>query len=611
LPVTAEVYLNYQTASQKKIDVYNNRFLPTTSGQYSIVYTSKDYSGNITEKIVTVEILNSLPKFSYEFEEELIVDYLVGKKLVVPSGVAAGGSGITDATVVLFNSKNEKIDMDGFVFTEAGEYTLIVALEDFLGRKQQITYPIAVSIGEAPILYDVTVPKYMLNGSTYHLPKVEAVDYSTGNEMQPTTWIEVTYGNNTTKLDGNVYQPTILEKTANITVSYVAKNSDGKETRKSYPVTVLDVDDESGINKIGYFKQSNISSATATGNYIEFVTNKDGASIDFANPVIANNLGLEFYVPAEKNKFDGLKITYTDSQSTDVSVSIYVKKNSTVGETSWFNCGSEDVAIFGNFYDKTRTGFMLSYNNNSLYFIDKNTGVTLDKVLTDDNGKAFTGFPSGKVYITYTFVGVAGESALQIYAIGNQGFDDGTTDRVAPQLQLLSELPATADIGKPIAVPMAIAADVLNPEVEITLTIKLGSKTLYTGAITEGYEYTPTEYGEYQFIYTVKAGNRSTPVPYVVRVKDKIAPVLELLSDVPTKAKLGQLITLPKANTSDNEATDIRVWIFVAEPNGKLYALDAGSNSVAFSKKGKHTITYYIEDNYGNYVYHKFAITVE
>ena len=556
-------------------------------------------------------MVENLPEFVYTFEEAFVTDYLVGERMILPDGYAGGGSGNAMASLALFDCDGNNIPLDNVVFTKAGEYQLVVELKDFLERKQNITHVIEVTLGDSPILYNVTVPKYMINGSTYNLPAVEAVDYSSGENVAPETHIEVIYNGNVSKLEGTVYKPEISEQTANIIVAYVAKNSAGKEVRNKYSVTVLDVDGESGINKVNYFKQKDITSVAATGNYIEFATNKEGAKIDFANALIANNLGLEFYVPSAKNKFDAIKVTYIDSQSPEIAVSVYVKRNSTVGETSWFNCGGKDVELFGNFYDKTRTGFRLSYNNNSLYFIDKNTGSALDKVLVDDNGKVFKGFPSGKVFISYTFIGVSGDSAIQIFTIGNQGFDDGTTDRVAPQLQLLSELPTTADIGMPISVPRAISADVLNPEVEITLTIKLGSETLYNGSIESIQEYTPTKYGEYQFIYTVKAGNRSTPVPYVVRVKDKIDPVLEILSALPDKAKVGQTIELPKASTSDNEATDIRVWIFITETNGNMYALGENTNSVTFKMKGQHTITYYIEDNYGNYVYEKCFITVE
>ena len=612
LSVSTEVYLHYQTIQQTKLPVTNGTFTPTQSGTYSIVYRATDKSGNTSEKVLDVQVATSLPAFSYEFAETLVTEYSVGEKFVLPIGTAKGGSGNVTALVYLFDPDENEVSMDGLVFTEAGDYTLLVLLEDYLGRKHTITNIINVTISDSPVLYAVSLPSVMLNGSKYHLPAVQAVDYSTGSLVQPTTYIEVAYNGSTTKLTDTTYQPAISQSQAEVTIYYVAKNAAGKETRLSYPVTVLNTSNgNGGIDKTRYFKQSNITSATATDSYIEFVTNKEGASLSFANPLIANNLSLEFYIPKAKNNFEAVKITYTDVENSAIALSVYVKKNATEGETSRFNCGGADYEILGNFYDKTRTGFVLSYNNKSLYFVDLSKGVTMDKARVDDSGKPFAGFPSGRVYVTYTFEGVTGTSALRVQAIGNQGFDNATVDRVAPQFQLLSDLPTTVDIGVPVTVPAAIAADVLNPEVEVTLTIKLGSETFYTGAIDKAYQYTPTKYGEYQFIYTVKAGGRSSSTTYMVRVKDKIDPVLELLADVPTSAEVGKAVTLPQVQATDNEATDIRIWIFVTEADGKMYALDKDTYTVTFDKAGKHMITYYIEDNYGNYVYQKNFIVVK
>ena len=65
------------------------------------------------------------------------------------------------------------------------------------------------------------------------------------------------------------------------------------------------------------------------------------------------------------------------------------------------------------------------------------------------------------------------------------------------------------EIGEQLRVPAAIAADVLSKDVTLKVTIKKGSKVLYTGSIDEDFYYTPDQYGSYRIEYSATAGNRS------------------------------------------------------------------------------------------------------
>jgi hypothetical protein len=61
------------------------------------------------------------------------------------------------------------------------------------------------------------------------------------------------------------------------------------------------------------------------------------------------------------------------------------------------------------------------------------------------------------------------------------------------------------EIGEQLKVPAAIAADVLSKDVTLKVTIKKGSKVLYTGSIDEDFYYTPDQYGSYRIEYSATA----------------------------------------------------------------------------------------------------------
>lgn len=602
------VYKDYQTPAQTEVACADGKFVPSDAGSYTIVYSASDKSGNSAMRTVTVTVAGSLREFGYTFAEEFTDDYFVGEKFRLPSGEADGGSGRLEITTGLYTSGGVKLDTDNLYFTEAGNYSYKINFTDFLGRKGEVVYPVSVTVSDSPVLYDAVVPSVMLSGYTYTLEACTAVDYSTGSLTQPSTRIEVVCGGQKTVLSSLSYMPQISGARDEITINYIAENAAGKKTVHPYPVTVLNVEQNDGIDMAAYFKQTGIDTVRKAGNYVEYETSQALASLEFANPLVANNLQFELYVPAAKNNFDAFKVTYTDIMNSDIAVSIYVYKNAA---TSWFTLMGVRTEVYGSFFDVRSYGIAVSFNNTSCYFSDINADRLLDKAVLTDAGKPFTGFPSGKVYVTIRFENVRGASAIRVMKLGNQNFSDFDVDLVPPQVQLSGTLPSTLDIDVPVTVPAAIAADVLNPEVSATLTIRRGAETVVNAvAIDKDYVFTPTAYGEYRFIYTVKAGFRSDSYTYIVRVKDKIAPVLEILGDCPKTGKVNTAITLPGATATDNEASDVRIWIFVTQPNGYMYTLEKDTYTVTFATAGRYMITYYIEDNYGNYEYVRNYITV-
>lgn len=610
--VSIKVFKDYQTASQKEYTVIGNSFLPDCSGTYTILYSASDKSKNIAEYTVRIQIVDKLDEFTYSFAVPLETKYFLGERFVLPKGTASGGSGTVNVEIALKDPFGEEVQIYDFLFEKEGTYVLEIVFEDYLGRQKLLTYDIEASISEAPVVYDVNLHSVMLSGYTYVLPDFFATDYSAGTVTEPQKKIEVVYGGKVITLENDrVFVPQVENNGDMITVRYIAQNAGGKSTVKSYDVVVLKPSDaENTIDMSKYFALKGISEVNKTAEYVEYVTESAGAELIFANVLVANNLSMEIYVPAAYNNFSGFTVTFADSKDKTISLSASIIKNSSSSSTSWFECGNGNFEIFGNFYDKTTYGFSFSYNNNSFYFTDNNANKPMDKVLFTDGGEVFNGFPSGKVYFSIRFDGVEGKSALRIVQVGNQYFSDMTADRVAPQLQLIGFIINTANINEPLVVPAAVAADVLNPQTELTLTIKKGSSVIYNGAIDETYRFVPEEYGEYSFVYEAVSGGRSRTVTYLSTVKDHIPPEMYLNGEVPLTADMGKSVELPSASATDNHTQNMRIWIFITEPNGKMYALDQYVFEFVPQYSGEYLVSYFVEDEYGNYAYKKCGIQV-
>ncbi len=605
------VWRDYQTSAQEEIDTDGKTFLPDRAGEYTILYTAADHSGNTAQTAVRVTVVERLPEFSYVFEEEPGSDYFLGERFQLSSGVAGGGSGEVAAEISLVDpSGGESVPQD-YVFEEPGTYRLVVSFSDFLGRTGEIVREITVRASDSPVVYGAEIPEAMLNGREYELPDFYAVDYSTGKPQTPEKRVEAVIGGKVQTVEDGKFVPRVSAHGEKIELRYIAENAAGKQTVLSYEIAVLKPENENGdLDLSKYFFADGFYSSSIEEEYAEYRTATDGARLVFVNPLIVNNLALEFYVPASGNAFGGFVVTLTDSEDPSVSVSAFIEKGVAGGSTSGFDCGNGAEEIAGNFFDKTTYGISFSFNNNSLYFIDLNENKSIDKPSVTDAGEPFAGFPSQKVYLTVRMVGVTGESTLRVLRVGNQYFSDVTNDRIAPQLQLFGFVENTADIGVPYTAPAAAVADVLNPDAEVKLIIRKDSKVIYEGSADEPYIFTPTEYGVYNFRYEGTAGGRTVSAPYVVTVKDKVAPALTVNGDVPAAGKVGEAVVLPSASVSDNDATDMRIWIFVTEPKGKMYALPEGESGFTPQSAGNWLVTYYAEDDYGNYDYCKYTISV-
>ncbi len=130
----------------------------------------------------------------------------------------------------------------------------------------------------------------------------------------------------------------------------------------------------------------------------------------------------------------------------------------------------------------------------------------------------------------------------------------------------------------------------------------------------EGFVYLNYGYynGNEQTSY--EGGSITTNNPIVklnsLRYSDKTAPAITLLGEVPTKARVGEAITLPSATGLDETDGEIEAYLSSVKDESGV-GITTINNIVTFEKSGTYTANYSCVDSSGNVQTLTFEIVVE
>ncbi|MDD3999388.1 MAG: hypothetical protein PHX62_00645 [Bacilli bacterium] len=615
-----KVYKDYQTANQTEVAVSEDYFLPTTSGSYSIVYLARDLMANTGERVVKIDVVDSLPDLDYHFEKEISSSAKVGEIFTLPSGAASGGSGNKTVEIVVKDPNGNVINLENmkFKFLIEGNYTITVSIRDFLKQDEELIKQIEVSLSEFPIIYDFNIPPYFVNGDEYILPDFEALDYtSAGIVKDVNKSIQVTYNGKTITLNSDrKFRPDVLNDGDEITITYLAKTvSTNKVTKKTFnPRVVIVSDDGVNLNLSRYFYKENIKTINLTDNYIEFLTDVNNSRLSLVNPIISSAISFEVVIPKDYNNMDSFTVTLVDSLDPSIAVDLTIYKNLTDSSTTTTISinGGPKQSITGSFYERTSYGFALTFNKASNYIIDSNNLSLIEKIRYTKYGAEFVGFTSDKAYISFAFDNVAADAGLRIKTIANQPFSNITEDRIRPLISISENIKLVGEINEEFSVPYAYASDVLSNNVNLSAVIRQGNKVIYEGKIDENYIFTPTSYGIYRIIYTaIDGAGRKQDNTYIITIKDRIPPVITINGSIKSEVKAGDTVKLPEATVEDNHDLELRLYIFIIAPDGELFTLEAENYEFIPNLIGDYSVFYYAQDSYNSYSYSEYLIKVK
>lgn len=614
--VSARIYFVPDEGERTLVAEGKENFTPDRAGNYYIEYTAADKSGNIGKDGYFVRAENTIPALALAEEYEVPASAYVGESFELPAFEITGGSGnvsfgwtVKDASGNILGDDLARVEC-----VSAGKYTVSLKARDYIGQTFEKTYIVDVKIKEKPVINVGYVPEYLISGVPYTFEEFSAVDYYT--QESPTEAVKsivIEYnGKKETLTDSYTFTPVLEGEADEMTVRFCAENADGRyKDEKEY--TIVLVDGVSEDNKVDFaeFFAAESASVQAEAENVE-VAFSGNAQVKYINPFVANGMRATFDVVPEKNNFGRLDIYLTDSVDPSVQVLISVYKNTedTVMSPLAVNGGEPVYAVAGSFFGNTRNYFDLSFSMDTLYLMDRSGGEVVTSITETLSGRTFTGFPSRRCYISFEFTDVSGESAVDIYTLGNNTFNNVGTDYAAPMLDLTKEISSEAYYGEEIVIPRAVAADAVDPCVSVSVTVTCGDTVLIDGAdiARENLYVTVESYEPYRIEYrAADMFGRSTSRTYTVYPLDEEAPVLNVEWDL-TEAKAGSTHTLPVASVTDNNETDLAASVFVQYPNGeyRLYA----ESEITFEESGRYLIRYFVRDESGNFAYRDFIITV-
>lgn len=622
--VKTAVYYNYADAQSRTTCVIENgRFSVHNIGKYTVVYTAMDRNGNAAIKLLRITAVGKLDKSLFVSVNPTVTSGVCGEKIFAAEPVTDGGSG-TIAVKAWAELGDEKIEIENGAFLpeSAGEWIVHYVATDITALTAETSYKVTVSAGDKPILPEkLGLPEYFISGMKYLVPEIYATDYTTGVKKQVLATLSVTDKNGTKEYNaGETYAPEVTSYGDEVVLTVKAGNASAEKRVK----TIVSV--ENGLLKMEELFFGDGFDTEKTDNGLILTATENGNVLwTFANSVAAKNAGVTIAGVKGKDDFGSLKITFRDS--VDETIAITVKIDNVKGKNAHISFGNADRDI--------SQGFALSDNVFEITFDGTNVKIGRLSVVVDktDGGEAFNGFPSGKAYISAEMTNAKAGAGYIIRKIDNNPITKLSIDRIKPRIAVNGDYGGMYDIGDEYTIVSAIATDTLSPYVTLSVTARTPSGQIVKDvngveilgvSADRSYSFAITESGQYKVVYSAadQAGNVGS-LEYGINILDKVAPMVKVAKTTKT-AKVGDKITLPKVDVTDNVSTADKIIVYrtVRCPDGRLNVIGTGSETYGdeitkinytytFRYAGEYRFMVLAIDEAGNQTLAEYTVIVE
>ena len=604
------------------VDVKNNAFTPEYAGDYLVVYSARDISGNIGTyefkvKVQEDDFYDESP-LSIALSEGYPTQTTVGRLIQIAKVESVfGGVGRNEYYVEVTDENGKEVDLvkDCFRPIEAGKYTVRYHLSDYIGEKAEYTYEVNVTAHDG-VIYQaekVSFPKVVLAGIEYELPTILAYDYKTGVAVEKQTTVSIIdqNGKNVALIDGK-----LVVSDPNITSVKIIYGCEGRTENytKEIPVRVV-VDEYDRYQFTSYFYGENVVIQQDT-NAVLVTTQTQGAMVEFLKSVIGTNFSFALQADQSKQGLQAFSVYLTNAANVEQFLKFTIIKDGD-GALVRINDG-EAVSIVGSFTGASNYDFALHYKAYQKAFFDAR-GAKLAIVKTYANGDVFDGFSGSTVKVSVCFDEFVGEAGIRMVSLNGQSFVENGSDAIVPEVSYAQTIGGLYEIGEVITINDYYATDVLG-NVHCFVTVKLGNQyvkdtqgnTLKEYPYYEGLSLEFTAPGDY-FIYLVakdyvwldgkiEYGERNSVKLPTVSVNTEAVPTLTIEGNVPSSAKVGDRISLPAPKTN---AENAKLLVLVIDPYGTNWYVEADENgkyAYTLQMKGTHTIKFIVMDRDFNYL---------
>lgn len=641
--VKTYVYFNYLSNGAYLKEIKNGAFCVDEEGQYAIVYRAYDWLGNLSEVVLPVHAGREIEEWDIEISQDKTVLATVGDCITLAVPEYSGGSGKTALTATV-NCDTKTFYFDGslaewsFVVDSVGEWEVIYSATDYTGDVYEESYTLTVEPNASPIFKSVPIlPPVYVEGFRYMLPKAE-VYVANGNTIEvKDAYVEVTAANETKRYNGGDEFVPIVENHGDC-VSIVYKYEENGQTASSAPVEIP-VARGFDENKYGDKILNTANFFYDAQGTFRFEKKKDGSffTIDnqdaqwtgdsiwtYANPLAADGFTLSFSTLSEFNGYDGFVFSFTDSENPAVRVSGRLYKNQDGQFGLVFGGGNGTLKLNCD----QNNDLALSLTGNKLS-IDGGAIDVACVASVDDNGNAFTNFPSGKVYFSFGLENAKVGAKYKVYLLGGHVFANLSKDTIAPKVYLSGDYAGTVGKNGVYLLCAATASDVIAPNVRLTVSVTAPDGSFakdVNGVALENvsgwisHQVKVEQIGEYKVAYNAyedyENGNfnqgqeNKGSFEYSFFVLDDKAPQLTVQGNVPTKVKAGAKVSVPDVTAQDDfsSADKISVRIFVTSPYGRTEYVANGA--FVCSEIGVYQLRIVAVDEAGNATSLIYEITV-
>ena len=452
-----------------------------------------------------------------------------------------------------------------------------------------------------------------MRGAAYRLPAINGYELATGAPVSKTAEAFIADDGGTERpLPGKKF---ISYADTEATIIYrLGSGENAAEKRYTVPVRNVGYDD-SELRIKDYFVGENFTSEGGDDR-ISLVTSATGTqSFEFINAVQTFDFRTLFYINKDANRYTKLNVYLTDSADSSVVIKVSYTRLRAGNTSATVNDGATVYSVSADFTGTGVDSFRLEYDN-GVREISPSTEYSV-KLTTDLSGKEFVGFPSGKAYLRFELEGITGRSGVELLQLNNQPLSKIVFDLLNPEISSGAQR-GEKYYGDKIVLPATVAADVLDPDITFTMSVKAPDGTFAVaddGTVLDSsadpslsYVITATQYGDYVIEYgSMDTNENATIYSYVVSVYDTTPPAVTL-GDGVTSAKAGDTVVIKQATYTDN-LSDCTLMLRLRLPDGRFVTLPG--NSFVANRAGTYTVFYMVYDTDGNATTVSYDITVE
>lgn len=631
VPVSAQVWYNYHSDRSTLVASDGGAFVPARPGSYTIVYTATDRAGHTETETLDITA-DTAGEMTFSLTDAASGG-VAGTTVKLFDGVEpAGARGrVTYVSEVTYAETGEAYAVNAkdntFFPMRAGDYTVRVVCSDYVSDVAK-EFTLTITPGETPFITDEpTVPRYFIRGASYKLPALTGYVFADGEPTEKAADLTV-LGDGLTPIAAGGDGKYAVGAYGSVTLTYTV--TDGSRTSAPLTYVVPVVDTGYGGEKLSldkYFQPTTgeDSFAEPDKETTEIVFRTDAghaaasggrAEMTFINSVQARSFEFRFATLAGSTSMDAIRIRLSDLSDDGNAIELVF---SAEGSRTMVRVnGGTPYFLNTSFNNPVNDYYTIRYAaaTRRVLFLSGDSTQNIEVTHTPD-GRAFTGFSGDMVNFSFACEGVFGPAAVRVMRLNNQTFNNLDSDIIAPEY-MIENMRSERELGSTFTLPEAAAADVLDPNVTLTLAVTCGGEYVRStdGVLLDG---TCDPYRSYSFVldsteaYTIRynaadSNRAATAMQYIVSVRDFTRATITLPEGYATAAKVGDVVTAADPVLSEEGA----LVVYLGLPNGTItkFVSDGGPYRFTAAEAGTYTVFYTMVDARGNFITESYRIAV-